>query len=170
MYYLDDPPRYMMMMKFLLHSWLRPDGTCTDYVYYVTSDILDPSENAPLSLAGVLVCCDLLKKQPRNDERTTRIGSVISGVGQLRISWLLVSEGEFPVVDSLCNGDVDEVVQYNRTGNCLFCFVPTYLIERPSFPHFLLPLTPPLHLTNLPLVLRRLALSRCPVFRLWLQS
>lgn len=32
-----------MMMKFLLHSWLRPDGICAIYVYYVTSNILDPS-------------------------------------------------------------------------------------------------------------------------------
>ena len=41
------------MMKFLLHSWLRPDGICAIYVYYVTSNILDSSGNAPLSLAGV---------------------------------------------------------------------------------------------------------------------
>ena len=41
-----------LMMKFLLHSWLRPDGTCSTYVYYVTSNILDPSEKMTLSLAG----------------------------------------------------------------------------------------------------------------------
>ena len=45
-----------MMMKFLLHSWLRPDGICTIYIYYVTSNILDPSGNAPLSLARVPAC------------------------------------------------------------------------------------------------------------------
>ena len=42
-----------MMMKF---SWLRPDGICTIYVYYVTSNILDRSENATLSLARVFAC------------------------------------------------------------------------------------------------------------------
>ena len=42
----------MMMMKFLLHSWPRPDGICSNYVYFVTSNILDPSEEVALSLAG----------------------------------------------------------------------------------------------------------------------
>ena len=126
---------------------------CTIYVYYVTSNILDP--NAPLSLVRVLACYDLLQKQSKNDKRTTKIGTVGWG-NSGNVCWLLVSEGEFPVVDSLCNGDVDKVVQYDRMGNCLLCFVPTYLTERPSSTHFLLPLSPPirLHLTNLPPVLR----------------
>ena len=37
--------------------------------------------------------------------------------------WLLVSEGEFPVVDSHCNVNVDEVVQFSCPGSCLYCLV-----------------------------------------------
>ena len=57
--------RSELMMKLLLHSWLRPDGICTIYVYYVTSNILDPSGNASLSLARVLACYDLLQSSPK---------------------------------------------------------------------------------------------------------
>ena len=67
----------MMMMKFLLHSWLRPDGIYTIYVYYVTSNILDPSENATLSLARVF------ERQQNYDKN-----SIWWGEGQLRVCWL----------------------------------------------------------------------------------
>lgn len=39
------------MMKFLLHSWLGPDGVCSVYVYYDTTNNLNPSENATLKLS-----------------------------------------------------------------------------------------------------------------------
>lgn len=99
---------------------------------------LDRKSPAVIALPPDNMCYSWLKtfiftggpdKGPKNDERTTKKATVISG-GQLRICWPPVSEGEFPIVDSLCNGNVDKVAQYDRTGNCLLCFVLTYLTER----------------------------------------
>lgn len=92
--------------------------------------------------------------------------------------WLLVSEGEFPLTDNLCSAVWSLVT---RACCVLFLRLYLYFFEKKNWTNFflsgrlsftlLLPLLTPLpHPTYLLPVLPYLALSRCPVFRLWLQS
>ena len=69
--------------KFLLHSWLRPDGTCSVYVYYATSDILDPSEKKQqrwtLSLAGDLTVNNSLQRIQNYKEEKENLKQYLTG-------------------------------------------------------------------------------------------
>ena len=125
-----------------------------------------------LSLAGDLTVNNSLQRLQTIKMKKKTWNSIWPGGGQSRACHgLHVSEGEIPVVDRLCSGDVDDVVKHNlgwqpEQDSHLFALVSRSPMRVFSFILPPLPLTPPLHPPNHPPFPFYPALSHCPIFRL----
>jgi len=83
-------------MKFLLHSWLRPDGICSVYIYYDTPYNQNPSEKATLRPSRRFRQQNSLHMWVTNyGKKRRRLKHCLRVVGRPGYAiWLFVSEGE----------------------------------------------------------------------------